>query len=191
MPSIWFKLERGCRQGDPISPYLFLLCAEILAHMIRQNDSIKGYSISDLETKLVQFADDTNLFLDGTKESFEYCVFTILEYAKYSGLNMNFNKTNVVWFGCDTVPQLQFLPHLDFKWNPETFTILGVEFTLDLQNITDININKNMNSMKQEIQLWSKRDLTPFGKITVLKALVVSKIVHILQSLPSPSEKNI
>ena len=71
MPSIWFKLERGCRQGDPISPYLFLLCAEILAHMIRQNDSIKGYSISDLETKLVQFADDTNLFLDGTKESFE------------------------------------------------------------------------------------------------------------------------
>ena len=93
MPSPWFHLERGCRQGDPISPYLFLLCAEILAHMIRQNDRIKGYFISEIETKLTQFADDTNLFLDGSKESFEYCVQTILEYAKYSGLNMNSNKT--------------------------------------------------------------------------------------------------
>ena len=46
-----------------------------------------------------------------------------------------------------------------------------------------------MESMKQEIRLWSKRNLTPFGKIIVLKSLVVSKIVHILQSLPSPSEK--
>ena len=188
MPSSWFNLERGCRQGDPISPYLFLLCAEILAHMIRQNDNIKGFFISELETKITQFADDTYLFLDGSKESFEYCVHTILEYAKYSGLNMNYNKTKVVWFGNDKIPKTTFLPHLNFEWNPKTFTILGVEFTVDLKNITDLNITKKMNSMKQEMQLWSKRYLTPFGKIIVIKSLVVSKIVHILQSLPSPSE---
>ena len=43
--------------------------------------------------------------------------------------------------------------------------------------------------MTVELNQWSKRDLTPFGKITVIKTLVISKIVHILISLPTPSPK--
>ena len=41
-PSSWFSTEHGCRQGDPVSPYLFILYVEILATMIRENDDIKG-----------------------------------------------------------------------------------------------------------------------------------------------------
>ena len=157
--------------------------------MIRQNDKIKGYTVLDTEIKITQFADDASLFLDGSKESFEYSVFTILEYAKFSGLSMNFDKTKVVWFGCEDPPETRFLPELNFEWNPRSFNILGVEFTTDLKNITDININKKLTDIVKELNQWAKRDLTPFGKVLVIKTFAISKIVHLLISLPSPSEK--
>ena len=69
--SQWFAIQRGCRQGDPISPYLFILCVEILAIMIRQNKHIKGIFIGETEYKISQYADDTEITLEGDKKSFE------------------------------------------------------------------------------------------------------------------------
>ena len=113
-----------------------------------------------------------------------------MEYAKYSGLAMNFQKTKVIWFGCANNPSDIFMPHLNFEWNPPTFNILGIEFTIHLNNISDINIENKLPEMQKAINSWSKRDLTPFGKVVVIRTLIISKIVHILISLPTPSKKN-
>ena len=161
-PTPWFSIERGCRQGDPISPYLFLICSEVLACMIRQNRNIKGYVTFDTENVIEQFADDTSLLLDGSKESFEYCVFTILEYAKFSGLAMNFDKTKVVWFGCEQPNNTVYLPELNFEWNPKSFTILGITFTTDLKDISDINILQKMNNIIFELNQW-KKEISPLS----------------------------
>ena len=59
----YFNIERGVRQGDSLSPYLFVTAVEILAIAVRNEDSIKGIEINDLETKLLQFADDTTAVL--------------------------------------------------------------------------------------------------------------------------------
>ena len=56
-----FSIEHGCRQGDPDSLYLFILCVEILATMIRENVEIKGICISEVEHKISQFADAAQL----------------------------------------------------------------------------------------------------------------------------------
>ena len=48
-PTHWFPIERGCRQGDPISPYIFLIVGEVLACIIRQNKNIPGYFFRDKE----------------------------------------------------------------------------------------------------------------------------------------------
>ena len=67
--SEFFYLKRGCRQGDPTSPYIFLLCAEILGQMVRKNENIKGIKIKNKEYKINQYADDTQLLLDGSEKS--------------------------------------------------------------------------------------------------------------------------
>ena len=66
-----FFVQRGCRQGDPISPYLFILCVEILATIIRDDKNIKGISIGETEHEISQYTDDTEIMLEGDRNSFE------------------------------------------------------------------------------------------------------------------------
>ena len=60
------NIEQGCRQGDPIASYLFLMCAQVLLLLVKFNKDIVGITIDHMEYKLTQFADDTTLILDGS-----------------------------------------------------------------------------------------------------------------------------
>ena len=83
-----FRLERGVRQGDPLSPYLFVLAAEVLAVSIGQNCNIRGISIGKEETKLLQYADDTTAVL--ADENSALAFLSLLESFKdISGLKIN------------------------------------------------------------------------------------------------------
>ena len=54
----YFKLERGTRQGDPLSAYSFLLVFEVLLIQVREDIDIKGFTVNDVEIKLSCYADD-------------------------------------------------------------------------------------------------------------------------------------
>ena len=66
--------------------------------------------------------------------------------------------------------------------------VLGVVFSTDVLEIVTINFENKLNGMKKVLNAWSRRDLTPFGRITVIKSLVISKITHLLMNLPDPEE---
>ena len=64
-------IKRGCRQGDPIAPYLFIICSLFLTTLVETWGSIKGLNINKEYLKIIQFADDTTIFLDGSESSLQ------------------------------------------------------------------------------------------------------------------------
>ena len=56
------------RQGDPLSPYLFVVAVETLSSTIRQNPEIIGIKIGGEETKLLQYGEDTTAVLSDNRE---------------------------------------------------------------------------------------------------------------------------
>ena len=191
--SEYFNIERGVRQGDPLSPYLFLLCAEILSQILRENNQIKGLKIRDKEAFLSQFADDTALYLDGSRESFCHCIGSLSLFASISGLTINYEKTIVVWLGSKKGSTERFLRDRNFLWDPggpqETkFKYLGIIFSTDLDKIVELNYENKIENITRILKIWSKRSLTPYGKITVIKTLALSKLTYLMMNLPDPTE---
>ena len=153
--SQFFKIKRGCRQGDPLSPYLFLLGAEILGLMIRQNNNIKGIVIDGQEIKIGQYADDTQLFLDGTEISLRETFQTLDLFYRASGLKINIEKTQAVWIGSRVGSREVLCLEYKLDWTTEKFRILGVNFMPNVLNIWDLNYPEKVLEVKRLLGIWS------------------------------------
>ncbi len=84
-------MGRGVRQGNHLSPYLFILGLEILSIAIRRDHNIKGIDVLGKNIKLAEYADDMNSFLADVKSAKN--LFQLLEkFSIISGLNVNKGK---------------------------------------------------------------------------------------------------
>ena len=92
-------------------------------------------------------------------------------------------KTIVTWIGSRKNCNIRFLYHKNFCWDPGNFTYLGIKFSMP-----DINYSDKLKELKNVQLVWKKRQLIFFGKIMVLKTLVISKITHLFLTLPEPSD---
>jgi len=94
-----FEYTRGTKQGDPISPYLFVLVIEIMASMIRGNNDIKGFSLEEVfSIKILLFADDTTFFLRNS-DSLIRVLEELRRFHEYSSLKINLEKSEIGWIG--------------------------------------------------------------------------------------------
>ena len=131
-----FSLQRGCRQGDPMSPnYVFILCAGILSRAIINAREIEGFKIKAQEKKLTKFADDTSLFLNGSKKSLRKAISVLKVYEEASGLKMNLSKTKAIWVGSNRSSDTKICHELELDWVHQ-FTALGIQYDVwNLQNL--------------------------------------------------------
>jgi exonuclease III len=185
--SNFFPIQRGCRQGDPLSCYIFVLCAEILSIKIRSNNNIKGITLNNIEHKLSQFADDTTVILDGSEISLNETLLTLQNFSNISGLKVNFDKTKIVWIGKKKFSSDSIKTKWKLQWNQQQFQMLGIHFHVDLSKILELNYKEKIIKMRNTLSNWKKRNLTPIGKITVIRTLLISLFNHLFISLPSPS----
>lgn len=142
------------------------------------------------EHKISQYADDTTLVLDGSSESLFAALDTIDLFSTFSGLQINSSKTKIVWIGSNFFSK-QVYHHTRWKleWGCTKFNLLGIEFSVELEKNVSLNYSVQIPKIKALIQQWKRRILTPFGRVTVVKTLLLPKLNHLFISLPSPDKE--
>ena len=95
----YFKVLRGARQGCSLSPFLFVIAAELLATKIRQSALCRGFQLpNNKEAKISQFADDKTVIAKDV-ESVKQVLELMKEFGAFSSLEINQRKTKATWIG--------------------------------------------------------------------------------------------
>ena len=183
--SEFFPLSRGVRQGCPLSPYLFILCAELLATAVRRNNKVEGIKIEDHEFKLNLYADDTSLCLTANTESLKEAFGIFTRFQKFSGLKVNMDKTEVLRIGSLANSDFSLWPESNLSWTNGPVKSLGLDISPNSQDIIG-NYNKIHCKMKNLYTLWLQRGLSMKGKVTIIKSLAMSQLTYAMSNLPSP-----
>ena len=178
-----FNLSRGVRQGCPLSAYLFITVVEILAIKIRNNKDIKGIKIGDIEIKVVQMADDTTSFLKDDNSLKEILV-TLEEFRKYAGLKLNKGKSEIMWLGIQK--DSNEMP-CGLKCVKGT-KALGIFFSYNIKEMVEKNFGQKIKELKKILAIWSQRDLSIIGRITIFKSLAMSKVIYQCNNLEVPED---
>ena len=178
----WFKPSKGVRQGCPLSPFLFILSAELMSIKIRHDPGVKGINLFGNELKLSQFADDTNLFC-ADLISVEKALNLVNDFGRIAGLRLNMKKTKAIWLGKwannKTNP-------LDMKWMHTPVKILGVHFSYDRKGNDDLNFSLKLRKLQTKLDMWSARSLTLFGRVLITKTLGISQIISSASNIEVP-----
>ena len=182
----FFKLGRGVRQGCPISPYLYLICAELLGIGVRKSEEIKGIKLNEVFYTILQFADDTQVLLDGSQESLNAIILLLKHYEAISGMKINFEKSEIARLGC--VKNHNFITVDGIKLTDKFLNVLGIKIPLNGNMLDTISLNFDplISKINSVTSKWGKRKLTLFGKAVIIKSLIMPQLIYQITNLISP-----
>ena len=175
-------IRRGVRQGDSLSPMLYILCVEVLACKIRACKDIDGFLLpgaNGLQFKVSQYADDTTSFVKNVA-SLNNLFREIQLYERGTGAKLNISKTEAMWLGSwkDRADQ-----PLGLKW-VNKMKILGVVFgTVPVERD---NWEPRLSKLDTCLSLWKSRSLSFLGKVLILNVLGLSKLLYLSSVLIPP-----
>ena len=123
-----------------------------------------------VDVRILQFADDATIFVKD-RNSLRKAVRQIEEFGLFSGLELNKEK-------CALVDIKDFTLGENMEgiiWSNSDVKILGVHFGNNKDKVTEKNRSPKITKIDNLIKVWKTRNLTLFGKITIIKSFLVSQ----------------
>ena len=175
-PKGMITLTRGIRQGDPLSPFLFLLCTEGLNGLLNKathQGHIKGYSLCRNSSRLTHllFADDSLLFCRATIKECNRVLDILDVYGKCSSQQINRSKTTIFFSKSTKVESRN-----QIKLALGVPEIIQYEKYLGLPSLVGKNKKASFNYIKEQIwknlQGWKEKLISQAGREILIKAVV-------------------
>ena len=183
-----FRVTRSVHQGAPCSSLIFLLCAEIFAKNMRNDNKILGISIGEFKYLLGQYADDTDMSNLFQQESLDEIMRIIELFRTQAGFTLNYDKTTAYQIGSIRNSNRQLITQETMSWTNEGVNVLGVYVSDCEKGVIERNYLPIMQKVEDTLRLWSRRTLSLRGKILVINTLIASLFVYKMLSIPGPPE---
>jgi hypothetical protein len=175
-PCHYFKPNRGIKQGDPLSPYLFILCADVFSGLItkaQNHSTINGIAIAQNAPKVSHlfFADDSIIFCRAKKEEAIQLKAIFDEYQRISGQQINMSKSEMTFS-----PNIQQAIKNDFKeFLPLTITSTIAKYLgmpTQIGHSKQAGFNYIMDRIQKKLKGWKERCLSFAGRSTLISAVI-------------------
>lgn len=185
-----FIPTRGIRQGDPISPYLFLLCVEGLSCLLQKKEESgllkgirngkRGPSISHL-----LFADDSIFFTKGDDKNVNALKSALQTYCDGSGQRINLHKSSI-FFGphCEELVKDRIKQKVGVQDDTLHDTYLGMPTWVGRSPSNSFNFLTGR--LWKQLNGWSDRPLSRAGKEVLLKAVAQAIPTYVMSCFQIP-----
>ncbi|XP_074283027.1 uncharacterized protein LOC141607574 [Silene latifolia] len=182
----------GLRQGDPISPYLFILCMEILSLMITKAESkglIEGIKLSRHSPAIshLLYADDSLLCLRLTSSSCETLRSILNDFSSMSGQMINNQKSHIKFSPnspADFKEHIIDILHVQPKTNFGSY--LGIPIDLGRRKTSSFQFL--LDKISHKILSWGPAHFSQAAKLILINSILMASVTYIASVLPIPQQ---
>lgn len=177
----WLSLERGMRQGCPLSPLLFALVMEPLAEVIRHSPGTQGFGEGNGSEKMTLYADDVLIFLGDTGPSFEKAIQLLERFGRSSGLVVNWEKSTLLPLDSTRNSQRGGMPRLRVV---EKMRYLGIVISTDPVQYIGDNLVPLFEKFRRKSAIWCQLPLSLAGRVNLIKMVWMPQLLYVLLNSP-------
>lgn len=175
-----FNIQRGTRQGCPLSPLLFILAIEPLAIAVRSHSNILGIRSDTIDLRISLYADDVILYLTNLAHSIPSLIRLLSLFGNFSGYKINQSKSCILLLnnGDSQIPNVTQFNVVD------SFIYLGIKITANVDHISLVNYQPLLNTVSKFIERWKNLPISLIGRVNIIKMSVLPKILYLFQNIP-------